>query len=191
MLAGIDYGAKKAGTTAVALWDGNQLELTTSQRAQDADAFLKKLFAERAPGLICLDAPLSLPLVYRDPDRGSDYHLRQCDRQVQAMSPLFLGGLTARAMELKAWLEAKGHRVLEAYPKAQAQRLELHPMGYKQKDVAPDTILSKLDQELPVSVTTCPHWHAFDALLALVTAQRVDQGIAESVGNPKEGLIWI
>jgi hypothetical protein len=100
MILSIDYGSKLAGTTAVCFEKNNQLHLAQSVKKQDADAWLRQLISTKKPAAVYIDAPLSLPGVYRG--EGSDYFYRAGDRAVGAMSPMFLGGLTARAMQLRA-----------------------------------------------------------------------------------------
>lgn len=189
MLAGIDYGAKRAGTTVVALLENGTINLQASQPKQDADAFVQACFADKKPAIIFLDAPLSLPLVYRFPEQHQDYHYRQCDRELGAMSPLFLGGLTARAMSLAYELRKQQHTVLETYPAQQAKRLGLHEHGYKQRTQNPTNLLPMLEEAIGAAIPSCPSWHAFDALLALLGGCRYEQGIHETVGDPEEGVI--
>lgn len=130
---GIDFGAKLAGTTAVAMVRDGALRLWQSEKGKDADSWLLYLIAELQPKVIFLDAPLSLPKVYAREafTTASDFFYRQADREVQAMSPMFIGGLTARAIKLRTQLAAQGIAVLETYP-SQANRLLFpHLQGYK------------------------------------------------------------
>ena len=103
---GVDYGSKMAGTTVVAVARERQIDLLQSGRKQDADAWLLETAVAQQPDHIFLDAPLSLPGVYRHLPGRSDYFYREADRELQAMSPMFLGGLTARAMQLHERLRA-------------------------------------------------------------------------------------
>lgn len=96
MHIGIDFGSKLAGTTALCIGEaGEQLQVSSSEKGQDADLFLMAALEGKAPATLCIDAPLSLPLAYRQPNENSDFFYRKADRQAKAMSPLFLGGLTA------------------------------------------------------------------------------------------------
>ncbi|WP_158607156.1 DUF429 domain-containing protein [Pontibacter oryzae] len=122
---GIDYGSKLAGTTAVAMVKDNQLHLWQSQKGQDADTWLLELIRELMPKVIYIDAPLTLPSAYyqtpQNPD--ADFFYRQADREVRAMSPMFIGGLTARAMKLRLKLAHEGIAMLETYPSQAAKVL--------------------------------------------------------------------
>jgi len=122
-VVGIDFGARKAGTTVVAWNEGATIRFAQSKEGKDSDLFLRDVVADLSPDLIAIDAPLTLPGVYRDVVGCSDFHLRECDRALKAMSPMFLGGLTARAMALAAAWRAEGITVYETYPRQVAMRL--------------------------------------------------------------------
>jgi predicted nuclease with RNAse H fold len=185
-ILGIDYGSKTAGTTAIATSEG---VLFQSEKKKDADHFVFELCEKLKPNLIALDAPLSLPGVYTELTGFSNYHYRQCDIELKAMSPLFLGGLTARAMALAAKLRAMGIEVIESYPKAQAQRLDLDMNRYK-KDMSYLPIADDLLNEfLPHS--TSLNFHQLDARLALLGGVRYFSKTAQSFGNATEGLIFV
>ncbi len=194
-LVGIDYGSKMAGTT-VACWQTRRdqpLQWAAVARGQDADQWLLTTLATLPPGLLFFDAPLSLPGVYTEPDRYDDYFYRAGDRTLRAMSPLFLGGLTARAMRLAAQWRRAGWAICETYPARQADRLELRPLGYKTKTVAPADLLGHLKADLPVlpRPADVPTWHHFDALLAWLGAHRYQTGRADAYGTAPEGQIYV
>jgi len=202
-LYGIDYGAKLAGTTVVAWLSGRTLQFSASAKKQNADRFLLDFFSDRPPGKIFIDAPLSLPKVYRRGSNDSppassfateedlpDFHYRACDRALGAMSPMFLGGLTARAMKLAFQLRRDGHTVQETYPGMLARHLELTTSGYKGDKKEIERCLNIAINTFDV---TCPaelllNWHHFDALLALSSALRHERREATIVGD-EEGLI--
>jgi predicted nuclease with RNAse H fold len=110
-IVGIDYGAKLAGTTVAAWNENGSLHWKCSGKKQDADKWLEEKLLQLRPDLIFMDAPLSLPGVYSG--QGTDYFYREGDRALGAMSPMFLGGLTARAMQLKANLTEEGFQILK------------------------------------------------------------------------------
>lgn len=182
-----------AGTTVLALAQSPVL-LLASQKGEDADDFLLRHLRATETQHVFFDAPLSLPGVYTQKPNCQDYMYRKGDRELGAMSPMFLGGLTARAMRLKAQHEPLGIELYEAYPAAQAERLGLKSLGYKKVPAAiPDILLCIAeemgpDTPLPHSV---PNWHAVDALLALLTGLRWANGRATFVGDPDEGGIWV
>jgi predicted nuclease with RNAse H fold len=192
-IAGVDFGSKLAGTTVVASPLFAPLFMR-SRKGEDADVFLMEALLDKGIRTVFLDAPLSLPGVYTALSGRSDYHYREGDRVLGAMSPMFLGGLTARAMRLSAVLGDAGMVVLETYPAEQARRLGLHQMGYKKpmakpSDLAPHLLPLLGSCEItPAEIMT---WHDFDALLALLAGVRWSDGKADFVGDPAEGGIWI
>lgn len=122
LLLGVDYGSKLAGTTAVCyLYSEGNAAFLSSRKGEDADKMLLDFVLKHGPANLFLDAPLSLPLAYfQGTAHGTDFFYRQCDRQLGAMSPMFLGGLTARAIKLSFELKNVGASVFETYPKWQA-----------------------------------------------------------------------
>jgi len=182
---GIDFGAKLAGTTAVCFAMDGQLQLLQSAKKQDTDAWLRRIIAEQNPNTAFMDAPLSLPSVYTG--FGSDFHYRACDRAVGAMSPMFLGGLTARAMQLRAaFPELLFH---EAYPAQLVRTCWPSGLFYK-NDLS--SFLVNLAEMLPLPFAKQPeNWHQVDAALAWLTGWRHGRGEALSFGNEDEGVIWV
>jgi len=191
MLIGIDYGSKLSGLTAMAILDQGEIKVLQSKKNSDADRFILEHLAPGKPELLCVDAPLSLPSVYTNPAGGADYFYRQCDRELHAMSPMFLGGLTARAIKLKNQIETLGTKVWETYPSAIAIMYNMH--GYKKTTESIPTCLEFLFDIAPELKTTFPieNWHAFDALLCLWTAINISKQTAASYGDPNEGLIYV
>ena len=182
MVLGIDFGAKTAGTTAVCYLDNNKLTTNCAVKIKNADDFIAKTIASLHPNQIFIDAPLSLPKAYFG--KGKDYHYRTCDRLAQAMSPMFLGGLTARAIAIKN--QYPEIEFFETYPKMVAQTLNL--TRYKNNI---DKSIDELNQHLPYPLKSKPkNWHEFDAVLAWMGGYRYQNNEAESIGDPDEGVIF-
>lgn len=190
---GIDYGSKLAGTTVIAHPEpGGKIKFVQSRRKQDADRFLLDWLADKQPQTVFLDAPLSLPTVYRDPDGGEDFFYRHADRELRAMSPMFLGGLTARAMRLRRELEQLGHQVREVYPAELARIWELKARGYKKSADQIPANVEHLRTFTDVVLETPPtNWHQFDALLAFCSGRRFFQNQHTEYGDAGEGLIIV
>ena len=192
LLTGIDYGNKMAGTTVIAALLEDGVRFFQSEQKKDADRFILDWVGLYRPTSIFLDAPLSLPKVYRDPSAGENYFYREADRLLNAMSPMFLGGLTARAMQLRARLEAFPVQVFEVYPRRLAQEMSLTEIGYKKAPGYLDPCLQQLLAQAPLLVATPPAtWHHFDALLALTTGWRYQNNLHRSFGDPAEGVIIV
>lgn len=189
--AGIDYGSKRAGTTVICFQENHKLQFISSVKKQDADAMILDWVKSWQPDQIFIDAPLSLPKAYLQQEENPDFFYRKCDRLVGAMSPLFLGGLTARAIQLKFWLNQQHIEVLETYPKLQAQSTGIP--GYKkgiiylkeQADFLKDLF------NLEVEVEEVLNLHYLDAFLAYITGIRFNHNQHQSWGDPDEGCIII
>jgi uncharacterized protein len=193
-IAGIDYGSKLAGTTAIAAFEPGVLSFKQSNPKQDADRFILEWAAEFKPERAFLDAPLSLPGIYRYPGQYQDYFYRQGDRALRAMSPMFLGGLTARAMQLKDQLERMDIEVLEVYPAHLAKLMSLDALQYKKSLPQIAVIMPILTAQLPGQPQLPPlpsSWHQVDALLALISGIRYLRGAHQAFGHPQEGLIIV
>ncbi len=195
ILAGIDYGSKMAGTTVLCLYSATTtpLQWYTSGKNQDADEFLTETLLELRPDLVMIDAPLSLPGIYKQPEQYSDYFYRKCDRILHGMSPMFLGGLTARAIKLKDQLERAGLHCLETYPACQASRLDLTELGYKHQSTSIRPVLDRILDKVPVTTEPAElvSWHHIDALLSLTAALNYRDNKVQVVGDKNEGVIYL
>jgi predicted nuclease with RNAse H fold len=189
---GIDYGSKTSGFTAAAGYSSKGVvQVHQSTKGKDADAWLLDLIKNLKPKYIAIDAPLSIPGVFIDPASFNNYHYRECDRLAGAMSPMFLGGLTARAMQLSAKLKAlEIESVIETYPKMVCSTLGLDMKRYKKDDAYLEELnfvdfLNNAQLDDPVK-----NWHQWDALMALLACLKHKNGTAEAIGDPLEGIIY-
>lgn len=189
---GIDYGSKLSGTTAIVFVDKNHLKTDISAKKQSADRWLDGWVKQLNPEAVCMDAPLSLPGVYRYPD---DYFYRKADRELKAMSPMFLGGLTARAIRLSNQWKSKGIVVYESYPGGLARKLLPEALQYKKPKVHIPAVLEELKNHLPAGLQfekqDFQNWHHVDALLAWLVGYRIKKRIANYYGDEDEGIIWL
>lgn len=188
---GIDFGKKLSGNTVICERNAEELVFLRVDKNKDADEFILRNVELRKPSLIFIDAPLSLPGVYQDKSYDN-YFYRTCDQQLRAMSPMFLGGLTARAIRLKDTIQELGVDIKETYPKALARQLHLEDNGYRLgkeniercTQTISQTSLIEIDKKQILS------WHHFDALLALISAIRYNRGLHYTFGEKEEGLIY-
>ncbi len=191
---GVDYGSKLAGTTAAAMLLNGQIHIWQSANGEDADVFLLNLVTTYKPASVFIDAPLTLPKVYSQLPytSDSDFFYRACDREVQAMSPMFIGGLTARAIKLRTTLAEQGIALLETYPSQLAKLLFAHQKGYKKDLAVLPNMAEQLQGLLNYKVVQTPaNWHQFDALLAWFSGYRHLLGDAELYGDANEGRIIV
>ncbi|MEL6864382.1 MAG: DUF429 domain-containing protein [Bacteroidota bacterium] len=186
---GIDYGSKLAGTTVICMDRPEGLELFQSAKKKDADTFVQQSVAIHQPDFIMLDAPLSLPSAYFG--QGEDFFYRQCDRELKAMSPMFLGGLTARAMKLNKQFQNTSIEVFETYPGHLARSHPELNAHYQKKGKQYGPFLQALIPYLPLPLLQQPeNWHQIDAVLAWWSGYRRLKKQAQIYGQPEEGLIY-
>lgn len=192
-IAGADYGSKLAGTTVITHVEDGIIQFIQSEKKKDADQFLLQQIEALQIKTLFLDAPLSLPGVYRDLPNYDNYFYRKVDVELKAMSPMFLGGLTARAMRLKKELEQSGVGVIETYPSYLAKSFQLKSFHYKKQKEHLAACSNFLIQQLDWSyeVPTPQNWHQLDALLAFYSAWKYDNGQHQVFGIAEEGVVYV
>jgi len=191
---GIDYGAKLAGTSVVCLNSETGFRFFISPPKKDADEFIHQVVAQIKPKRIFLDAPLGLPIRYQTKTKNEtdSYFYRKCDEETGAMSPLFLGGLTARAIQLKDRLENQNIAVFETYPGYLARLIELGTFHYKKELSNIASCYHAMDSEYPKpELDQLINWHVFDSWLAWLSGWRYAQNIHLTFGESAEGLIIV
>ncbi len=192
MKIGIDYGSKLAGTTVIAFDRGDGIRLVKSKKNQDADLMILDFVMENRPSMIGLDAPLSLPGVYNGLTGFDDYHYRRCDKELKAMSPMFLGGLTARAMKLTSRLGKQGVPVYETYPVYTGKELFSNALGYRSKTPDYEAMIDilKIAGLTLANDTNISTSHDLDSILALKATLSIGTDDQKCIGDPQEGLIY-
>jgi len=184
-----------AGTTVIArMYDHNKVDFFASAKNQDADQFIKDFIASNEDvWLAYLDAPLSLPKVYSTADSDSSYFYREADKATGAMSPMFLGGLTARAMKLSVELTKLGVKVVETYPSKLADVLKLKEKEYKKDRHQIAALCEELKEVSGFMFDNekVETWHHFDSLLCLYSAKRYEMQAAMVFGDTEEGTITV
>jgi len=194
-ICGVDYGSRMAGTTVLAYMAEQVVHFEYAEKKQCADTFLKTTILALNLEKVYIDAPLSIPGVFANQNDFSDYFYRESDKSLKAMSPMFLGGLTARAMQLKAFFERHHPSVCfkEVYPGGLIRQDESFISGYKQEL---STAIGSMNHNLQhlglvVREIDVRNWHAFDALLALFIGIKVETGLSNPFGNSSEGYIYV
>lgn len=189
--AGIDYGSKLAGTTVIAYAKNNTISFLQSEKKKDADQLILDWIKTARPKQVFLDAPLSLPKIYANPEAGTDFFYRKADRELGAMSPMFLGGLTARAMRLVSVSPGEVN-FIETYPGFLAKALELPPKEYKKELQFIPGLIDSLTTQFNLRLEKMPtNWHQFDALLAYISGLRFERKKHLTFGDPAEGQIVV
>ncbi|MBK9276123.1 MAG: DUF429 domain-containing protein [Flavobacteriales bacterium] len=183
---GIDFGARTAGNTVICLRERGLFRFERTPRGDDGDAWLQRRVAELTPAAVYIDAPLSLPGAYFG--RGDDHFFRHADRQAGGMSPMFLGGLTARAIRLAGQWRTSGIAVHEAYPAALVRH------SWEFLHIRSGRAIPRHKLRLMAGMCMLPppephDRHEADAWLCWVIGHRHRRGEALHFGQPDEGLI--
>jgi len=187
---GIDYGSKLAGTTVITLDIDGILQQVVSAKKENADQMILDAVEKYRPDQVYIDAPLSLPKAYYG--IGEDFFYRAADKALKAMSPMFLGGLTARAMKLKVQMEKMDIAVFETYPGAVVRAIPQLAEVYTKKDqkITPLLYSEILKLMADFEMATEPeNLHQLDSVLAWYSGWRHLQGLAHQIGDPEEGVI--
>jgi predicted nuclease with RNAse H fold len=160
------------------------------------DAEILDEIINSCPGLVAIDAPLSLPrgrcCLENDCICRGRSHLRECDRAVRRLGiPIFaltLGSmrvLTIRGMRVRDRLEKEKIPVIETYPGG-AQDLwgiprQKDPMGLKK-----GLLGFGLDGDIKRRKISC---HELDAITCALVAQEHQSGCSLVLGDPDEGVM--
>ena len=187
---GVDFGARYAGTTAICYDEGDGLVIEQTSKKQDADKFvIDRIASLKDVSHVMFDAPLSLPKAYFG--AGDDFAYRKADRMLHAMSPMFLGGLTARAMRIQYQLSQIGVKCIEVYPAAFVARHQRLSALYNKKDITLiHDFLAQINAALTSKILTIPNsWHMADALICYHIGQQYFEGNHHTAGDESEGII--
>lgn len=112
---------------------------------------------------------------------------------MDAMSPMFFGGLTARAMGLKKNINGMGNRLVETYPRKLVQLLNLPESKYRTDLSNLEIFVDQLVHTLGVSINKnqVTSWHHLDALLAFISGVRYLEKKTLVYGSWEEGEVYV
>jgi predicted nuclease with RNAse H fold len=188
--AGIDFGSKMAGTTAIAWIDKDGCTHTLqSEKNKDADEFIVECMLQNKIQKVGIDAPLSLPAGLYDLENNLNCFYRDCDRELGAMSPMFLGGLTARAIQLRKSLTKRGITLSETYPAAFVKHENIQKYYTKKNSKQIAEFSEILGPKIPFLLPETGSWHVIDACICLSITLKIELGTANFAGEKTE-RIW-
>lgn len=190
---GLQLGPQRTTPLTIAFEQEGQLLTGSSKAGEDVEKFLLKYLLGGPVKQVFVGAPLSLPAAYFQPKLYNDYLYRACDRELNSDSPMVLGGLTARAIRLKAILEAQGIKTYETNTSHQLKRMALSIAPQAELDVHKTALLARVQEETGLSIPPerIERWDQAHALLAFVAGYRYQQGKSEVFGLEKEGFIIV
>ncbi len=181
---GIDFGGKLNGTTAICYRENRRLTFWQSTKKQDSSEMIKEFVHLHKPDFVFIDVPLSLPGVYRGLKGCTDYMYRAADRVLDAMSPMFLGGFTARGIELKDYLISQSIIVYETYPADIKRKCGIS------KDTPLEEVHAIFSKYIKLPPAEVPqNTHQLDALACWVGGRAYFRDSHLLAGNSKEGQI--
>jgi predicted nuclease with RNAse H fold len=188
---GIDFGSRLAGTTSLCINLEGKMQIFQSKKGEDADILLSKWITVFQISTVFIDAPLSIPGAYYN--KGVDFMYRDADRTIKAMSPMFLGGLTARAMQLQAQWKQMGVTCVEVYPGGWIRDHALASETYLKKSSGNTSdFMQFLKKEYPaIDFPKVDNWHQVDSVICWLIGHKYLLGQAIAIGHPDEGQIWI
>ena len=155
------------------------------------DEEILKIVKQAKPDIIAIDAPLSLPKGRKSLEKKGNIHFRKCDRELWKLGikffPITLGPmrkLTQRGIALKKKIEKLGFKVIEVYPGATQDLLNI---PRKQKGLRR---LARGLIELGIrGIKGSECGDELDAITAAYTGILYLKNEYTSIGDPSEGLI--
>lgn len=146
-----------------------------------------------SPAVVAIDAPLAIPLSRKSIEDRNGVHLRECDRELLKMKikffPITLGPmrkLTTRGIEIRKKLEKLDFKVIETYPGAAQDILEI-PRKNKGVDNLKEALIRYgIGGEITRQGVTHDE---LDAVTCAIVAQMYADGNYLAIGNPKEILM--
>jgi uncharacterized protein len=191
-VVGLDLaGSPKRDTGACAMASPSRLRAEVLHSDDDVLDFVRRF----DPGLVVIDAPLSLPRGRKTIEDRSGPHLRECDRVLLhrriPFFPLTLGPmriLTVRGMRLARALARRGFVVVEGYPGGAQDILGLprKKAGVRllQRRLRRDGLHGDLDDR------QLTH-DELDAVTIAWVGWWFRRGRGELIGDPSEGLMLL
>ena len=150
---------------------------------------------EANPRVVAIDAPLALPKGRRSLEERGGVHLRQCDRELIKRGitffPITLGPmrkLTERGIRLRENLEKEGLEVIEVYPGAAQDILEMPRKQRGIENLRRSLIEYGLKGDINKEHIT---GHELDAITSALVGKLYLEGKAISIGDPEEILMII
>jgi len=190
----VDLAGSEKRETGMCLMDE---ALNTDVWVVHTDDEIVRDAAAARPGIVAIDAPLSIPRGRRRIDDREGPHFRECDLMLRRMGirffPVTLGPmrlLTARGMALRERLESIGLRVVEVYPGGAQDILGLPRKGAGLEELRRG--LESLGIRLPARRLSGDELDAVTAayvgLLYMRGLAEVLEGVDGAIVMPRRGL---
>ena len=186
-VVGIDLAGVETRQTGFCILDGMKAKTLILHSDKEIIQKIEKI----KPGIIAIDAPLSLPKGRKTIDERTDVHLRECDKELLRRRikffPITLGPmrlLTKRGIELKKILKKKGFLVIEAYPGG-AQ--DIWKIPRKQKGL--EKLRKGLEKLGIKGLRKDMSDHELDAVTCALVGKYFLEGRCEVLGTLDDGIV--
>jgi uncharacterized protein len=191
-VVGLDLAGRAHRSTGVCLLDADGHAKTF---VLHDDAEILRECRRARPGVVVIDAPLSLPTGRRSLEDRTGPHLRGCDRELLRRRirffPLTLGPmrlLTARGLDLAERMRAEGWTVIEGYPGGAQDVWGIPRKGDDLSGLRRG--LRRLGVRFTPDVGRMTH-DELDAVCCALVGRQFLGDRAEALGDPKEGLLYL
>ncbi len=189
-VVGLDLAGSPKRTTGFCVLDETLYARTAALHTNQE--IISKTVSAR-PGVVSIDAPLSLPKGRKSLSHRGPPHFRACDLELRRMKikffPITLGPmrkLTSRGMKMRKLFEMKGLKVIESYPGSIQDIL-----GMPRKQAG----LEKLRKALveygvngDVQKSQITH-DELDAITSALVGKMFLENNYMAIGDPEEGLM--
>jgi len=188
-VVGIDLAGVESRPTGFCILDGLYASCSVMHTNGEIVAAVRAV--KPKPGVVAVDAPLGLPKGRKSIEQRNAVHLRACDRELLRMGikffPITLGPmrkLTARGMRLRRKLEAEGFEVVETYPGAAQDILEI-----PRKQYGLDKLLEGLRKFGMRGLSVRMGGDELDAATCALVGKMYADGNYSAIGDPEEILM--
>jgi predicted nuclease with RNAse H fold len=189
-VVGIDLAGSEKRATGFCLLDEN---LNAKTKILHTDEEIMQETLKIKPDVISIDAPLSLPFGRKSLSQRGPPHLRACDKELLKMKikffPITLGPmrkLTERGIRLKKIFESNGFEVIESFPGAAQDLLNIPRKQKGLKKLQRALIRLGIKGDVKKKEITADE---LDAITSALVGKMYLEGNYLAIGNPKEGLI--
>lgn len=186
-IVGLDLAGVESRPTGLCVLKGMKAETSIVY----TDEEVLKRIEESKPGIVAIDAPLSLPAGRESIEQRTNLHLRECDKELLQRGikffPITLGPmrkLTNRGISLRRTLEDKHFRVIEVYPGG-AQDI----LGIPRKQQGLEKLRAGLEKAGLRGLDSRMSDHELDAVTCALVGKLFLEGKSVTYGTPEHAIV--
>ena len=189
-VVGIDLAGSEKRNTGFCLMDAKMFCRTMVLHTDDE---ILAHTLEAKPSVVSIDAPLFLPKGRKSIEDRGPPHFRECDKELLRMHirffPISLGPmrmLTTRGMRLRAALERQGLEVIESFPGAIQDLLQMPRKQAGLPLLARALVGYGIELDKPEAEL---NGDELDAVTSALVGLLYKKGRYRAIGDPTEGLM--